>query len=944
MIMMQRNIVYLNRKGWLVWLALLIFISWEVEVNVCWGTEVPHYQIAVEYHPQERRLHGNLRLTVPDGVYPDDHLLFALPMNRFIAPDPRGPEKILKTPIFALDEFRQLEDNPFFPEGFSPGQTIIHAITDSNGRPLRYRIKANKNIPEGFNSEQGLLQIDTNRPLPQSTILIEFETILPVRFREGLVETELMTVKWHPVLLNFRNYTWETNLMTPSLGTYAVTWKSSQKGTLITSSGHHQVSINQSVELPSLERSLKYFPLVFSPNYQKIHTDSSSFVSSFYLQNDHWSRAKVLQTWADKFITFLRDRYQLPLPWKKIFVVEIQGDNEQISVVNNVVLVSTPHYKRAGIMERRIMGFFSRGLGELWFGETVLHHLDTQLWLSRGLTAFFSLRFYKESYGPDSGIFDFIDWLNPRYREHFYEYMAREIPKELQFPIISSIHDNGNGTEIPILMRIMTYKTALVISMLEYVMGPKTFQKGLLQFYNNYRYQMITDQHFQQSMQRYSEEKLDWFFKQWFHTTKEMDYAIGPYDFQQLPNGLYETHLTVLRQDKAIMPVEVQILTENGEILWKRIQGRKRRETLTFISDSPPSKISLDPDEHLLELDRTNNHSFTFHRIRFMFDWKKQREVMTLWKLRADSNAIDGKQVWGELNNDINRFYSVYVSPGYGLKNERFLYRIGITRKKFWDDNLKLNFSLSEFKGIMTQGIALKYLSPRRKEKLSYTVSTGLEREILYTEQEPLDPDIEESGNTSNIIFKHSGHLGFNNIYFPSWSLDLEQSLRILGADFSYTLLKSKITHLFSMGFRQRLRWSWIYMTTFGKSPLQKKYQLGSPKVLRGYPQKTSLRDDQMLVMRLDFEFPLISKTRWGNLSLLGMQGILFCDTGKIWSENESFYQTPQRQDVGFGVLWNVDALALLQTPLRIDIAYPFNDTEFTKPRIILGGVWSFTN
>ena len=41
-------------------------------------------------------------------------------------------------------------------------------------------------------------------------------------------------------------------------------------------------------------------------------------------------------------------------------------------------------------------------------------------------------------------------------------------------------------------------------------------------------------------------------------------------------------------------------------------------------------------------------------------------------------------------------------------------------------------------------------------------------------------------------------------------------------------------------------------------SPLQKKFQLGGPNVLRGFPQHTNLSDDHLLASRFGFKFPLI--------------------------------------------------------------------------------------
>ncbi|MBF0279045.1 MAG: BamA/TamA family outer membrane protein [SAR324 cluster bacterium] len=911
------------------------------------STPFPHYQIEVEYQPENKRIKGTASISFSANHYPSDHLLFALPMNRFLDSDTRGPRKILQTPIFSLDEFKKIEDDPLFPNGFDHGQTIIHSVTDREGKPISYQIVENQDIVVGFSTQNGLLSVQLDHPLSQSSLVIHFETILPARFLDGLVETELTAIEWHPQLLQFANNAWNTDLMTPSPGTYEVTWKSKQEGTLITTTGAHQTKSNQAVVLSHSQRPLKYFPLVFSPEYHEVSSNEFASVHSYFLEDDK-RRATLLARWGEEFINFASTEYDLSLPWKQIFVIEIRGNHEQIQVFNNLVLVTTPHYKRTEFLDRRVVGFFSRGLGELWFGETVWHNLDSQFWLSRGLGAFLSLKFYASKYGPDAGIFDFIDWLNPRYREHFNESMAQNIKTELQQPIISSIQKSSTKhSETRILLRTSTYKAALVVSMLEYLVGKDVFRNGFKHFFNEYQYELATENDLRQSMELYYGKRLDWFFQQWFHTTKELDYALGPVIEESLPDGQNKIEISIRQISSGVMPVDVKLTTQDGSIFLKRTSGFQKEEKLTFFTESQFSEVSLDPDENLLELSRTNNHSETYLRIRPAFDWKKRREVMSLLIPRVGSNAIDGNQVGIESNNSLPQNYSLLATMGYGTKNKQFLYIFKISKNQFILSNVSWTLEFSQLGGVISRGISLNYNSPSHKERLSYTGTIELDQETVYKtsedKKEKNDEEApEESGDTSNFALVHTGQIGFKNLYFPSWSIRVEQPLIELGADFTYTLMQSRLMHLLNVGHKQRIRWTWIYASTIGDSPLQKKHQLGSPQVLRGYPQRTILRDDQLLASRLDYEFPLVNNPWWGNISSLGIQGILFFDIGKVWKDNDHFEKSRQRQDVGMGFQWGIDTVALFQVPFKIELAYPFGDSEFKKPQFVLAGALSF--
>ena len=92
-------------------------------VQVSWATPpvetgVPHYKIEVFYDAEKRTLAGNMTVRWQGEVDFGDELLFALPFNRFLAPDPRGNPKKRKIPIFVLDYATEEEDDPMFPHGF----------------------------------------------------------------------------------------------------------------------------------------------------------------------------------------------------------------------------------------------------------------------------------------------------------------------------------------------------------------------------------------------------------------------------------------------------------------------------------------------------------------------------------------------------------------------------------------------------------------------------------------------------------------------------------------------------------------------------------------------------------------------------------------------------------------------------------------------------------
>ena len=126
-----------------------------------------------------------------------------------------------------------------------------------------------------------------------------------------------------------------------------------------------------------------------------------------------------------------------------------------------------------------------------------------------------------------------------------------------------------------------------------------------------------------------------------------------------------------------------------------------------------------------------------------------------------------------------------------------------------------------------------------------------------------------------------------------------------------------------------------IYGNIGGAPPLQKRFQLGSPGTLRGYPQTVNLMFNHLLVSRLDFKFPLIYTSLWWDISASNLQGIIFYDQGKGWSDPKDASQARLRKNYGWGIQWMLDTLTLGERPLKIEMGYPLDDPEYDKPHFI---------
>ncbi|MGA1484633.1 MAG: M1 family aminopeptidase [bacterium] len=887
-------------------------------------SDFPHYSGKVRFSLQQKRLEGNLRIQIPKSAQGKE-LLLALPMNRFAQKDARGLRRPKETPIFAKTPFSE-NDDPMLPSGFSPGSIEIKSVRNGT-QPLKYQLEANPALEIGYSVEHGLLRILHEEEIQE--IEIEFQTNFPERYQEGIVDGILMSALWYPQLLIPTESGWDTRLDLPSPGTFEIEWNSEESGQLISSPLAAAVTSNEPVLLPKTNLPLTSFPLIFGNKFQK-HEDAP-LVESFY-QNNYERRVGLIHGWTEEFVAFVEQRYGFKPPWDELRIVQVPGRSEDVTVWNNVIMVPQPHYERSELLDRRVMGLLSMKLGRIWFGSTLWNDEDTQMWLSHGLPTFLSLRFYEFKYGKNGGIFDFINWMNPEFREHFIEEMARNNDLELIKPIVTSFRENP-ATQAH--LRAVNYKAASVISMLEYEVGEKAFLEGLQNFVREGQQKVVTHNDLRSQMEIAAGKDLDWFFKQWFETVERLDYAVGETVFEELPNGEFLIRVEVQKLGDAVMPLEVLLRTDDEKEHRQKIFSQRPLYIVEFRTQSPPDEVSLDPDEFLLETSRVNNHSFTFFRIRFAFDWHRQRERLITFVPGFTNNAVDGNSFGVGLRHREGDT-SIYAIPGYGTRSGDVLYQLDLKEENFIKRNYFGQLLLERVGGVVSNGVFLGFSGPRYPDQPFFEAKGGIALEYLYSTAATSSGD---TGNSNVMTLEFDGWNRARGDYLINLKALAEQPSQELDTKYSYTLLSERLIQIFETGFRSNIRWELVLGNTLGDSPSQKKFSLGGPTSLRGFPQAGTLQQDNYLLTRVDYEFPLITTPWWGNVSSLGLQGTVFFDQGRAWGDELDLDEAEDRRNVGVGIRWGVDAASLIQIPLKFEIAYPVGDKDYRSPQFIFFGV-----
>lgn len=144
-------------------------------------------------------------------------------------------------------------------------------------------------------------------------------------------------------------------------------------------------------------------------------------------------------------------------------------------------------------------------------------------------------------------------------------------------------------------------KGAFVFRSLQFVLGNETFFKGLRELLRECHGKECNLTDVQNVFENISGRNLDWFFKEWFYTTKVPDYYVENLSLTR-EKGKYLLSFEIIDKSNFTMPLEVEVKTSTESFIKKVwINGTARIE---FELDGKPTKIILDPNEWMINENR----------------------------------------------------------------------------------------------------------------------------------------------------------------------------------------------------------------------------------------------------------------------------------------------------------------------------------------------------
>ena len=240
-------------------------------------------------------------------------------------------------------------------------------------------------------------------------------------------------------------------------------------------------------------------------------------------------------------------------------------------------------------------------IGHQWYPMIVGSNERMHMWQDEGFNTFINYFSEARRY-PEKGSYEQRVANDRRVVEAYMQHNV-DIPLEVQPDRID-----------PRLLGENAYvKTAVGLAQLrDEVLGPAAFDEGFREYTRRWAFKHPSPADFFKTMENVSGRRLDWFFRQWFLENPHFDIAIDSVVQKQV-GDVDSVQVFYGNRARGVLPIRARFTFSDGstqefdypaevwstdEMSYDRIYDFKGKKL---------TKIELDPDKRIVDIDRTNN-------------------------------------------------------------------------------------------------------------------------------------------------------------------------------------------------------------------------------------------------------------------------------------------------------------------------------------------------
>ena len=213
-------------------------------------------------------------------------------------------------------------------------------------------------------------------------------------------------------------------------------------------------------------------------------------------------------------------------------------------------------------------GLFVHEIGHNWFYGMVGSNETYRAAMDEGFTQFLTAWGLKRIDGDtmvaslpkDKWHRRFNEPQNPLDRNVLNAYTIDALNQD-ETPINTHSDDFNNALNHNGGYREVYFKTASMLYNLQYTLGDSLFSGAMKNYFHRWSYCHPYFEDFKKSVMDFTHVDLNWFFDEWFETTKTIDYKIGK--IKRLP-ALDSFTITFKRKGEMQMPIDFRVISNDG--------------------------------------------------------------------------------------------------------------------------------------------------------------------------------------------------------------------------------------------------------------------------------------------------------------------------------------------------------------------------------------------
>lgn len=450
--------------------------------------------------------------------------------------------------------------------GLSPEEIGYHKINSlkQNGKSVSYEVVGT------------ILEVELNEPiLPGTTVDLEmeFESQVPVQIRrsgrhnaEGI---DYSMSQWYPKMCEYDYQGWHAN---PYIGReFHGVWGDFEvvihidRNYILGASGHLQnpQEIGYGYEMPDqpLNRpagdklswhfkaeNVHDFVWAADPDYKHtvLRSDEGVMMHFLYQESESnaeaWARLPEIMNMAHTYMNRHFGKY----PYDIYYFIQ-GGDGGMEYPMATLITGNRNLGSLVGVSVHEWM--------HSWYQMVLATNESLYAWMDEGFTSYATSR--TMNYLKEKGAFP---GQGPVANPHLGSYRgyANFALSGAEEPLI--IHADHFMTNTAYGIGAYS-KGAVFLHQLEYIIGKPAFDRGLLRYYDTWKFKHPNANDFIRIMEKESGLELDWYREYWINTTHTIDYGVR--DVQAKDNG--QTTITLEKNGIMPMPVDVLVTQKNGE-------------------------------------------------------------------------------------------------------------------------------------------------------------------------------------------------------------------------------------------------------------------------------------------------------------------------------------------------------------------------------------------